>query len=77
MDLDPWAYDGNAVLLVDTSGGEVRVEIPARTNLCAATNLGLVSELQPGDAVLVRGERSRGGTVTPCALANHTLERRR
>ena len=75
VDTAPWAYDGNAVLVVATTGGEVRVEIPARTNLCAATNLGLVADLQPGDAVVVRGERSEAGVVTPCTSADHGLER--
>lgn len=75
VDADPWAYDGNAVLRIRTTGGEVVVEVPARTNLCAATGLGLVTDLRPGDRVVVRGERSESGVVTPCVRPGHGLTR--
>ena len=77
VDLNPWAYDGNAVLLVGTDRGEARVEVPARTNLCAATGLGLVSDLQPGDAVVIVGEQVEGGATVPCTSASHALQRAR
>lgn len=76
VDTDPWAYDGNAVLVVTTDAGDVRVEVPARTNLCAATELGLVTQLAPGEAVEVVGERTEAGAVVPCGRAAHGLRRR-
>ena len=75
VDLDPWAYDGNATLDVRTEAGEtVRVSVPARVNLCPAT-FGSLSEIRPGDRVEVRGERSADGRVTPCAQPDHYLRR--
>lgn len=77
VDLAPMAYDGNAVLLVATDDGEARVEIPARTNLCTATGLSLVSGLRPGDAVVVVGARTESGAIVPCTSAGHSLQRAR
>ncbi len=75
VDLDPWAYDSNATLDVRTEAGEtVRVEVPARTNLCQAS-LGSLSEIRPGDRVEVRGEQSASAVVTPCAQPDHYLRR--
>lgn len=73
VDLSPMAYDGNATLDVRTDAGStVRVEVPARTNLCQA-ELGALGEIRPGDRVEVTGERSATGVVTPCADPTHSL----
>lgn len=74
VDLSPMAYDGNAVLLVRADDGRtVRVEIPARTNLCAAEGISAVGDLHAGDRVEVVGEAGPEGAVTPCTDAAHRL----
>lgn len=75
VDMDPWAYDGNAVLELATDDGAVTVEVPARTNLCQASGLGLVGELAAGDRVRVRGAEQSSGVVVPCVSDQHALER--
>ena len=73
VDVSPWAYDGNATIDVRTKPGEtVRVEVPARTNLCQA-ELGAVDEIRAGDRVEVRGEQTADGRVTPCTEPAHYL----
>lgn len=74
VDLSPMAYDGNATFDVRTDSETVRVEIPARTNLCDA-ELGGFSEIAVGDRVEVRGERQASGAVTPCASAGHYVRK--
>lgn len=75
VDLSPMAYDGNATLDVRTAAGEtVRVEIPARTNLCQADLTGY-GDLRVGDRVAVRGARQASGAVTPCTEPDHYLRR--
>src|SRR5690606_19412561 len=38
IDTQPWTYDGNAIVQVDTAGrGRIDVQLPARWNLCQAT----------------------------------------
>ena len=75
IDLDPWTYDGDAVLELATEDGPATVRIPARTNLCDAVGLATVGDLLVGDAVEVRGARGADGAVTPCVSAEHRLVR--
>jgi len=55
VDTDPWAYDGNAVVTVDTGAGRVAMQLPARWNLCKARPLGDIQTLKPGDRVQAIG----------------------
>lgn len=73
-DFSPMAYDGNATIDVRTDSGTVRVEIPARTNLCQA-DFGAYSEIGVGDRIEVRGERQPSGVVTPCSSPSHYLRK--
>ena len=76
VDASPMAYDGDAVIRVQTEAGEeVRVLIPARLNLCAAEGLGLYSELEPGDRVEVQGLGQEEASVRPCESESHYLRR--
>ena len=75
VDLGPLAADGDALIEVERDDGQrVTVRVPARTNLCRAQGLGLLSELAPGDRVRVVGEPVEGG-VRPCLGADHRLAR--
>lgn len=76
VDLEPLAYDGNAVLVLRTDAGERRVEIPARTNLCQADGLGEALDARPGERLTVVGaEPSPGGAIVPCSSAAHRVRR--
>lgn len=76
IDTAPWAYDGNAVLLVASdSHGRVSVQLPARWNLCKAKGGDIVQTLAVGDRVLVRGRSTGAGEVTVCESADHLLRR--
>src|SRR5690606_4581306 len=70
VDLDPMAYDADGVVTVQTDGGEVRVLLPARYGLCAATYDDW-SGLAVGDQVEVRGAVDTRGAVRPCESAEH------
>ena len=63
IDTQPWTYDGNAVVLLDTAAhGRVSVQLPARWNLCKAPPVEL--------SALAVGRRARAvGTVG----ADHAL----
>ena len=73
VDLDPLAYDGNAVLILRSEAGEQRVEIPARTNLCPAEGLGVALNATPGQRLTVTGTRTPDGTVVPCTSPAHAV----
>ena len=76
VDLEPMAYDGDAVIVLRTDSGEtVEVRVAARMNLCEAEGLAVVGELRPGDRVEVVGERGEDGAVRPCMSAQHRLVR--
>lgn len=76
IDLAPWAYDGNARLVVrTTSQGELAVELPARWNLCRATGIGEAASFAAGHRVRVAGTMTAPGTVTVCERATHRIAR--
>ena len=74
IDTAPWAYDGNAVVVVTTAGGDVRVQLPARWNLCKAASVDVAS-LHPGDRVRATGSAGEAGSITVCGDASHELRR--
>lgn len=76
VDTAPWAYDGNAKLVVgSTAHGDVAVELPARWNLCKATGIGDAGKFAVGDRVRVVGTVTAPGTVTVCEQAAHRIAR--
>ncbi len=73
IDTQPWAYDGNAVVQVDVAGrGPVRVELPARWNLCKAEPVD-VQALTVGMRVQAVGEATGEGGLVVCGDASHRL----
>jgi hypothetical protein len=73
VDTKPWAYDGNAVVLLDTrSRGQVAVQLPARWNLCEATPVD-VDALELGMKVRAVGSAGPEGAVIVCSDASHQL----
>ena len=76
VDTAPWAYDGNAVVTVSTTGaGTVRVQLPARWNLCKAQPPGDVQALKPGDRVRAIGAVAAPDTLVVCEQPQHTLRK--
>ena len=75
VDTDPWAYDGNAVVTVDTEAGRVEVQFPARWNLCKARPPGDLQTLKPGDRVLAVGTASAPGQMVVCEQPQHLLRK--
>jgi hypothetical protein len=76
VDTAPWAYDGNAVVTVSTTGaGTVRVQLPARWNLCKAQPPGDVQALKPGDRVQAIGTVTAPDTLVVCEQPQHTLRK--
>ncbi|MFD0740220.1 hypothetical protein ACFQZQ_13125 [Lysobacter koreensis] len=76
VDTAPWAYDGNAVVTVSTRGaGIVRVQLPARWNLCKAQPLGDVQSLQPSDRVQAVGTVTGAGELVVCEQPQHRLRK--
>ena len=75
IDTSPWAYDGNAVVVVrDAAGRDVRVQLPARWNLCEAAAVD-VQALTPGDRVEVSAEAIEARTVVVCGQTAHHLHK--
>ncbi len=73
IDTDPWAYDGNAVVLVDADGrGRMAVELPARWNLCEAEPVD-VAALIVGMRVQAVGAPTGDGVLVVCEAAAHRL----
>jgi hypothetical protein len=78
VDTAPWAYDGNAVVTISThTAGSVRVQLPARWNLCKAAPIADLQALQPHDRVQVVGTVTAPDALTVCALPQHTLRKLR
>lgn len=75
VDTDPWAYDGNAVVTVDTGARRVQVQFPARWNLCKAQPPGDLHALKPGDRVLAVGTSSAPGEMVVCEQPQHLLRK--
>jgi hypothetical protein len=75
VDTAPWAYDGNAVVMVATPHHDtVGVQLPARWNLCKAPSVDAQS-LKPGDRVRVVAGVDAADRVTVCGSPAHRLER--
>lgn len=75
VDTSPWAYDGNARLVVDTvAHGDIAVELPARWNLCRAASFGDIGRFAVGMRVRAVGRVTAPATVTVCASPSHRLE---
>ncbi len=73
IDTKPWAYDGNAVVRLNTGvNGLVRVHLPARWNLCKAAPVD-VAALAVGQAVRAVGSVGVDGEVVVCERAEHRL----
>ena len=73
IDTQPWAYDGNAVIQVDTADrGRVAVQLPARWNLCKAAPVE-VDALAVGMRVRATGAPDAGGALVVCGDAAHRL----
>jgi hypothetical protein len=76
VDTTPWSYDGNAVVTVSTAeAGVVKVQLPARWNLCKAASPGDLQALRPGDRVSAIGTVSAADTLVVCARAAHRLRK--
>lgn len=73
IDTQPWAYDGNAVIQVDTTEqGRVAVQLPARWNLCKAAPVN-VEALAVGMRVHVVGTAGADGQLVVCQEEAHRL----
>lgn len=76
VDTAPWAYDGNAVVKLDSDAhGAVELQFPARWNLCRAADIGDLQALAPGTRVRATGAVSAPATLTICEDASHGLQR--
>lgn len=76
VDTAPWAYDGNAVVTLATDAGTMRVQLPARWNLCKAAPPDDLQALRVGDRVEARGTVSAPGELVVCERPEHALRRR-
>ena len=76
VDTDPWAYDGNAVITVATAtAGTVKVQLPARRNLCKAQPLDDVQALKAGDRVEAVGTVTAADEMVVCEQPQHRLNK--
>ncbi|WP_368565700.1 hypothetical protein [Pseudoxanthomonas sp. UTMC 1351] len=73
VNTDPWAYDGNAVVMVSTAAGNVRVQLPARWNLCKAQPLDDIQSFEPNDRVQAVGTVTGPGELVVCGQPEHRL----
>lgn len=75
IDTQPWTYDGNAIVQVDTrEHGRVAVQLPARWNLCKAAPVD-VQALAVGMRVQAVGLVGGEGEVVVCGDEAHRLAR--
>ncbi len=73
IDTQPWTYDGNAVVLLDTATlGQVSVQLPARWNLCKAPPVD-VGSLVVGQRAKAVGTVTAEGELLVCEHAEHRL----
>lgn len=73
VDTQPWTYDGNATVQVDTADrGRIEVQLPARWNLCQAAPVD-VEALEIGVQVEVVGAPAGEGAVVVCEDPSHRL----
>ena len=74
IDTQPWTYDGNAIVLLDTAEhGRVSVQLPARWNLCKAASVD-VAAMHAGQRVRAVGSVTDDGHVVVCERAEHRLQ---
>jgi len=73
VNTDPWAYDGHAVVTVSTATGNVRVQLPARWNLCKAQPLDDIQSFEPNDRVQAVGTVTGPGELVVCGQPEHRL----
>lgn len=77
VDTAPWAYDGNAVVTVATAtAGTVKVQLPARWNLCKAQPHQGIQELKPRDRVRAVGTVAEDNQLVVCAQPQHLVRKR-
>ena len=75
IDTQPWTYDGNAIVQVDTrEHGRVAVQLPARWNLCKAAPVD-VQALAVGMRVQAVGLVGGEGEMVVCGDEAHRLAR--
>ena len=73
IDQQPWTYDGNAVILIDTDRQRrVAVQLPARWNLCKAKPVDMEA-LSVGTRVHVVGRIGGDGAIVVCQDDTHRL----
>lgn len=73
VDIQPWTYDGYAVVVLATaSHGLVKVQLPARWNLCKAPAVDVESLVVGGRAHAV-GNVTAEGDLVVCESADHRL----
>ncbi len=73
IDTQPWTYDGNAVIRIDTDAhGTVPVQLPARWNLCKAGAVD-VEALAVGMRVRAVGTVDEEGGLVVCQETTHRL----
>ena len=73
IDTQPWTYDGNAVIRIDSvDRGSVAVALPARWNLCQAAPVD-VEGLAVGMRVRAEGSADGEGGLVVCQDPAHRL----
>lgn len=73
IDTDPWAYDGNAVVSLQTAAnGLMNVQLPARWNLCKAAPVDTAA-LKVGQEVRAVGTLVATGELAVCERPEHRL----
>ncbi|WP_345295383.1 hypothetical protein [Luteimonas vadosa] len=73
VDTQPWSYDGNAEILLDTAThGRVSVHLPARWNLCQAPPID-VEALSVGRRAQAVGTVTAADVVVVCERPEHRL----
>lgn len=73
INTQPLAYDGNAVIFVETMDRQrVSVQLPARWNLCKAPAVD-VNALTVGSRVRVTGTVGEEGEIVVCQKETHRL----
>ncbi len=75
VDRSAMAYDGDAVLMIDSGGETVVIRVPARINLCSAREQIQLDQLRVGERVEVRGVLGSDGAIIPCENPRHLLRR--
>lgn len=73
IDTQPWTYDGNAMVVIDTAqGNQIAVQLPARWNLCQAAPVN-VEALRVGQRARATGALGPEKELVVCADVAHEL----